>query len=286
MLEQQILKTLEYFDVQDHPLTVLEIHKYLLNIGEGSQTASLLQIEKELQALSGKVETAYGFYYLLGRNNIVKKRLENTFYSTQRLKLEKRFLPNAKFIPFVSAVALTGSEALSNSRQGSDMDLFVLTKPNRIWLARLFLTAYLHARGVRRYGKRIENRFCLNHYIQEGKHINNDQNIYTAMEYISLIPYFGAEAIYNFQINNTDWVKKYLIQPQIIKYPKVQESNFKIFVEKLLSGRLGNWFEAFVGSFQRRKIKIEEGITVEPDELSFHPASKGRQVLEKLSFKL
>jgi predicted nucleotidyltransferase len=281
MLNEQIIKTLEYFDVQDHPLTLLEIHKYLL----GRQSDTVIppsEILSTIEAMPDKVRSEHGLYFLSGREHLPKRRLENNFYSTERLKRAKKYLPGARFVPFVSALAIAGSEAASNSKQGSDIDLLVLTKPNRIWLARLFLTAYFQFFGIRRHGAYIENRFCLNHYLQEGRTVGSEKHLYTAIEYVSLIPYFGADKIYEFQKNNLEWMKNYLAQPQLIQYQPDRKPQIKKICEALLNKFIGDFLEKKAGQLQRRRIKIQDSIVIENEELSFHPGNKGRQVLEKL----
>ncbi|MDB4939619.1 MAG: hypothetical protein JWO40_44 [Candidatus Doudnabacteria bacterium] len=284
-LNNQIVKTLEYFNVQDHPLTLLEIYKYLLNVSADNKQATLLEIQQILPTLS-EVEHAKGFYFLKGRAEIAKRRLENNYYSTFRLKRAKKYLPRVRFVPFVNAVALTGSEAINNSKQGSDIDLLVLTAPGRIWTARLFLTAYFQIFGVRRHGKFVENRFCLNHYVQNGKNVGRERHVYTAVEYVSLIPFYGADQIYKFQQNNLEWIKNYLIQPQLVKYPDLATSRVKVFMERLLHGKVGDYLEKLIGKMQQSRIHIQDSIVIEPDELSFHPGNKGRQILERVPFKI
>lgn len=302
-LADSVLKTVKYFDVQDHALTLLEITKYLIRAdqqeqppkeqphaqpAEGARVAQaadvadawqILQcIEKEL---SCSLEQKHGFYFLKGRSGLALRRLQNNFYATARLKLAKKYLSLARHLPFISAVALTGSEAISSSKQGSDIDLLVLTTKHRMFLGRIFISVYFQVLGLRRHGSFIENRFCLNHYIQEGKILKSDQNLYTAVEYISLIPFFGADSIYDFQQKNIAWVKKYLAQPNIVKYKTPPPSRFKRFVERIFSNSFGDFLESVAGKLQYKKIKIQEYITVENDELSFHPGSKGQMVLAK-----
>lgn len=286
MLKEQILKTLRYFDIQDHPLTLLEIHKYLLNTGEGNAACSVFEIESALKEMNGEVGESLGFYFISGRNLLAKQRWENNFYSTPRLRLEKKYLPRTRHIPFVSAVALTGSEALNTSKKGSDIDLLVFARPNRIWLARFFTTAYFQLTGLRRSGNKVENRFCLNHYIREGKNIDKDRNVYTAIEYASLIPYFGVAEVYKFQKENLDWMKNYLVQPQFIEYPSLKPGLLKRIIEILLDNFIGDGLDWFAGALQKKRIKILEHILVEDDELSFHPDSKGKQVLSRVPFKI
>jgi len=283
MLKAAVLKTIQYFDVQDHCLTLLDISKYLLHIPEADgRVFSLSEIQTVLDRdLSGEVQGADGFYFLRGRKELVQKRLQNNFYASKRLKRAKRFLPGVRHVPFIASVSLGGSEAISNSKQGSDIDLLIITKPNRMWLGRLAITVYFQLLGMRRHGKYVADRFCLNHYIAAPKTLDADQNIYTAIEYISQIPYFGGEVFYQFLQNNLGWFKKYLHQPLFELKETPPASAFKLFLEKLFSAGFGNWLENLAGKYQLSRIEIQDYITVEPDELSFHPGSKGQRVLKK-----
>lgn len=286
MLKEQVFKTIKYFDVQDHCLTLVEISKYLL--ADGSVQESVVSLSDILNAiekdLSVEIQTKHGFYFLSGRGSLAQKRLENNFFATPRLKRAQKYLRYVRHIPFISAVALTGSEAINNSKKGSDIDLLVLTKPNRIWLGRIFLSAFFHLFGVRRHGNYITNRFCLNHYIEQSKQIDIDQNTYTAVEYVSLVPYFGGEAVYEFQQKNLGWIHKYLQQPQIVKYQTQKGSIWQKFWESLFANPIGNILENLAGIIQRRRIQVRSNIVITPNELAFHPGSKGQQVLGKVNF--
>lgn len=285
MLSQQILKTLQYFDIQDHPLTLLEIKKYLLAEDSGRQAALSSILNCLDNELAGKVQNKYGFYFLHGRESVAENRWQNNFYSVLRLKKAKRILPLARFVPFIAAVALTGSEARGNSKQGSDIDLLVLTEVNRIWLGRLFLTAFFQALGMRRHGNKIADRFCLNHYVRAGKVLDADKNIYTAVEYVSLIPFYGGDSVYDFQQKNIFWIKNYLAEPLVMKIETPEKSRFAGMVERLFANPAGDWLENAAGKYQKSRIKAQQNIVIENDELSFHPGSKGRQVLSRLPFK-
>lgn len=281
MLKQAVLKTLIYFDIQDHPLTLIEVSKYLLRPEMGNTgTFKLSEILEVLENLTN-VQNFRGFYHFVGRQSIADKRWKSTLYSTPRMNRAQRFLPFLRHLPFVRAVAVSGSEAINNSGQNSDIDLLILVAPKRIWLARVLVTAYFQVLGIRRHGKHIANRFCLNHYVEQQKELTYDLNVYTATEYVSLIPYFGGANIYAFQKKNLHWISKYLIQPMLEQKETPPASAFQKIPETLLGNVLGDALERMVGSIQKRRIRNERNIVIEKDELSFHPESKGQSVIRK-----
>ena len=282
MLSQAVLETIRYFDVQDHCLTPLDISKYLLKTpGLQDRPFSIYEIIEVLDILKDDVSKHSGFYFLKGREELVTKRLQNNFYATKRLKRMKRYLPFVRHIPYVKAVGVGGSEALNNSKEGSDIDLLVITDNNRIWLARLFVTTYFQLLGMRRYKDNIADRFCLNHYLAEEKELAEDHNLYTAVEYASIVPYYGSDVLQQFHQKNYSWIKNFLAQPHFVKNDTPAPSQFKKAIEKTLDFTLGDWLNNFVGYFQRKKIQPLEHIIISDDELSFHPDSKGRRVLAR-----
>ena len=280
-LRDQVLATLRYFDVQDHPLTLLEVWKYLLAGEARGATVDevLFALERDL---AGEVETSSGFYFLKGRFASVAQRLRSNFYAAPRLKRARRYLGFVRHVPFIKACALTGSEATANSKLGSDIDLFIVTEPTRMWLGRAAITLYFQLTGLRRHGTHVADRFCLNHYVAGAHRLGSDHNVYTAVEYASLIAYFGAGEIYGFQQQNADWMSQYLAQPQFVRYETAPTSWLARALTALFAHRVGDWLERMAGVLQSRRIKAQDYITVAPDELSFHPGSKGQQVLAKL----
>ncbi len=292
MLSQRILSTLRFFDLQDLPLSLLELEKYLLPEMDSlhQDDHNLLpadditadQILRSLQyELVGKVESSQGFYCLVGRKDIIRHRQENYLYGIGRERRIRRFSPGLRHVPFIRGVALTGSQALGLQKNTSDIDLFIVTDPKFLWLSRTLVTAYFQVLGLRRYGKNIYNRFCLNHYISGPKEISKLKNLYTAGEYIKMRPLVYEQGIREFQRKNEVWLKSFFPNWKIPPFQIQKQSLAQKILEKLFSGRFGIWLEHKLKNWQLPKIRQEEFIIVEEDELSFHPQSKQEKLLEQ-----
>ena len=280
MLQSSILKTLAFFDVQDLPLSLMEIRAYL-----GSSEGSLSDIEQSLKKeLAHVTETDGVFFCLKGRKNLFMKRRDRYRLSLRRMRKTKQVLYLMRFIPFVRAVAVSGSQAILNSREQSDIDLFIITAKNRIWLARMLVTLYLQLLGQRRHGQHTQNRFCLNHYIDESVHITRDRNIYTAMLYSSFLPVFGNKFFARFYKKN-QWIEDFLQNPifeqsnNFFGFPVSRwQRFFEIIWEATLLAPIVNQVS---GWYQKGRIKSQDYVYVSDTELSFHPNSRGQQVLAK-----
>jgi predicted nucleotidyltransferase len=72
-----------------------------------------------------------------------------------------------QFLPFVKSVFVCNSLAMGTAKKDSDIDVFVVTKKDRMFLARTIMTAWVHLTGTRRHGNKIKKRFCLSFWAAE-----------------------------------------------------------------------------------------------------------------------
>lgn len=287
-LSQSIYKTLAFFDAQDLPLTLMEVRIYLAPVaGEGQ--LNLSEIEKTLrEELTDKIHHTSGFYFLAGRGELVSLRQQRYQISLRRFRKAKKYLGVLRLIPYLRAAAISGSQALLNSDHKSDIDLLIITAKNRIWLTRLLVSAYFQITGQRRHGKRIQNRFCLNHYLDEEATITADQNFYTAVEYASLIPVMGHEYFASFWQKNK-WIENYLhrrVSEQGNTFFPGKKSRAQKVFEGMLDFTFGPALNYLAGKYQKRRIRMQEYILVSDKELSFHPGSRGQTVLGRFQENL
>lgn len=305
MLKDRILSTLRFFDLQDYPLTLLELHHFLFeepekikkNLNEDWEIVDqkfkkptlpveasviLRSLETECQDL---VENYKGFYFLIGREPIVKQRLSNYSYGIKRERLIKRCVPFLKHFPFIRGVALTGSQALGQQKFNSDIDLLIITDPKFMWLSRTLITGYFQILGLRRHGKKVANRFCLNHYLAGSKRLSELRNLYTAMEYIKMRPLVYEKNVFDFQKQNLEWIRAFFPNWQIARPEDEPQSKIQKVLEKLFNNAFGLALERRLKQWQTPRIKKVEFILVKEDELSFHPQSRQKYLLTEF-FKL
>ncbi len=298
MLEQRIISTLKFFDLQDCPLTLLELHKFLLanietvrqsldekfELNQPSPASPAVAVEAVLACLegecAGEVMEYKGFYALAGRQELIQQRLNNYYYGFAREKLIKRFASGLRHLPFVRGVALAGSQALGLQKMGSDIDLLIITDQKFMGLVRLLVTCYFQILGLRRHSDKVANRFCLNHYIAVGKIIDQDKNLYSAAEYLKLRPLVYHEAVANFQKQNHGWTASLFPNASIESPSKDQPSRLQSLLERLLTNPFGLFLEKFSRMLQRRRITKSEFIVVSDDELSFHPNNRKQQLFK------
>ncbi len=299
MLQDRIFSTIKFFDLQDYPVTLLEVHKFLLaeledikNVTnefgevlsgerEAGKPVPIGEILPALVSLSG-VSCTSGFYSIMGREYLVQQRLSNYQFGIKREKIIQRFVWLFKYIPFVRGVALGGSQALGMQKQSSDIDLLVFTEQGFLWLARTLVTAYFQSIGKRRHGMFIANRFCLNHYLALPREVHELKNLYTALEYGRLRPLVFTNVPERFVFNNRAWVQQLFPNIEFIKPVSESPHGLQRALEFLFDNSLGKWIEKRLKAIQLPKIRTgEKFIVVHEDELSFHPDSKQEGLLKK-----
>ncbi len=298
MLRDRILSTLRFFDLQDYPLTLLELHKFLLADVEGLKQhintqweligdyqSGQVGVDQIIQCLKtecrNEIVQQNGFFCLAGRQEIIRRRQQSYFYGIKRQRLIRRFAKGLRHLPFVRGVALAGSQALGAQKADSDIDLLIIVDPKFLWLARTAVTAYFQVLGRRRHGQKIADRFCLNHYLAGVKTIAELRNLYTACEYAKLLSLVYPQVITEFQQKNRGWIAAFLPNFEPMLAGEGQPSSAQKFLERMLGGKFGQWLERRLKNWQLPKIRQEQFILVRDDELSFHPQSKQRKLLQR-----
>lgn len=162
-VERTIVRTIVYFDLFSYPLTELEIWKWqyhneefpisnfqFLNKSQipnlKSQKFELIEIVEALEksdVLKRLLGHRDGVYFLRGREEIVEERKKRYVISDQKLKRARKWMRVLQYMPFIEAIAVCNSLGYHNGRASSDIDLFVVTTPKRVWTARFFFTGLL-----------------------------------------------------------------------------------------------------------------------------------------------
>lgn len=198
------LKTILYFSIFRYPLKFEEIHSY-------TNYAQELETQKELDYLiSEKILTKIDDFFVYANDlEGVTKRLKGNLQAKKALLIAKE---RAKFIakfPFVMAVGVSGSLSKGYYDDESDIDFFVITKPNKLWICRTLLMAYkkIFLLNSRKY-------FCINYFISSQQLEIEEKNRFTATELKTLIPMQGKEIFSAFYKENT-WIKDYFSKFEI-----------------------------------------------------------------------
>ena len=167
LLHQAIRRTLAYYDVFEYPLRDGEVWRWLYRgVGE-TWEATLAEVQQALHDLVTvkKIETANDMFYLPGRAHLVRIRGERKVRGDRKWRRAKSVARFLEVVPYVKLVAVVNTLAIDNARSESDIDLLIVTEPERIWVTRMMVTGIVEMLGYRRHGDKIKDHVCLSFYL-------------------------------------------------------------------------------------------------------------------------
>jgi len=185
-----------------------------------------------------------------------------------------------RLVPFVRMVSVCNNLAIGNIKDESDIDLFVVAKTGRLFLARSFLTVLLHLLGVRRHHSKVKGRFCLSFFVDDSSlsldSIRLDDDIYLALWIATQHPIID-DGVYDKFIAANRWIYDYNVVLDAYKKPKHSKSFFKRILEYLFKGRVGDAVEKRLMNWQinrsgkkAEKLGDKASIVISKNMLKFH----------------
>ncbi|MGZ3945581.1 MAG: hypothetical protein ACXVJB_11605, partial [Mucilaginibacter sp.] len=147
-------------------------------------------------------------------------------------------------------IAISGSLSKNFADDDSDIDLFIVTAKNRLWIARTIM----HCFKKLTFLIKKEHYFCMNYYIDEEDLQIHEKNIYTATEVATLMPLHGDAVFEQFYTANC-WTRSYLPNKclRLATAKPVKSSFVKRLVEILFDNRLGNTIDKWLMNITKRR---------------------------------
>jgi hypothetical protein len=283
-----IFEPLVYFSIFSFPLTLEEI--YLFN----QSSKSKFEIENTLNILVSKsliFKTGRFFQLEENLNQINNRLLEEKRFEKNKYKI-KRIAGLIACFPYVESICLSGSLSKGIWGKDTDIDFFIITKKNNLWLCRTLLILF----------KKIflfnsKKNFCINYLISNDNLLIPDKNIFTSIEISTLQNLYGERTFYLFMKEN-QWYKSFLpnsIQKEPWKL-KPHNNLFSKLITTILSPRLANSMDTFLLNktlyWWKKKFANTNSTTFNLDFRSLkssskhHPRSFQKVVLEKYESNL
>jgi predicted nucleotidyltransferase len=212
LIGTSIIKTIKYSDHFGFPLTASEIHLRLIS----SEPCSLERVFGTLQLMlkSKMIQQTQDYYHLPGKKSLVARRSNHLKSSKPQLLRAITLSKKISHAPFIKAIYLTGSLAMNNSKNDSDIDFMIITAEGKLWTTRFILTILTTLLGLRRTPHSINNsgKLCLNLYLTPDSYLlpTHKQSIYTAYELIQAVPVYDPSDTRDVLLAANPWIKKYL----------------------------------------------------------------------------
>lgn len=182
-LRQQIYNTVAYFDLFDFAPTLMEIERWLLSDnmrGNSSSTTPSLSAIQATLTQDKRIQQKEAYFFLKAtpgehdRSHLPHLHKEKYIHSTQKWRHSKRFLKLLASMPHVRGIWFANSVAWGNAREGSDIDLLIVTSPEHIWTARFFTTFWMRLFRQRPHETDHSKALCLSFYVSSD-HLDLEQ---------------------------------------------------------------------------------------------------------------
>jgi len=281
VLSKDILRSLLYFNIFKFPLKIEELF-----YNSSIKNISIVEVTEEVNTLMqmGMVKKEED-YFFVSDNISIQKRIEGGKMSNNSMELAHRVGCFIACFPFVRGVFISGSLSKGYMDGKSDIDFFVVTAPNRLWLSRTLLVLFkkLFLFNSRKF-------FCPNYFIDTDHLEIPDQNIFTAKELNYLIPIYNS-SVYRKLLESNEWREDFMpnfpARSSLIYSGRLWS---KDFWETLLDGRLGDKLDDFcmkiTERFWRKKYKAifgKDAVSIRCKKYvsKFHPKGYQNKVIEK-----
>ena len=201
-------------------------------------------------------------------------KIEKNFYKTC-----EKYLPYISKLPGIQMIWIGNSISMNCASENSDIDLFIVTSPNRLWSTRLMVTFIFQILWKRKTEKKHKDNFCLSFFATtHGDDFENfafEEDIYLYFWTIYMKPLVNFNKSYEkFIEKNNSWAnfaeyknnfeenKKYIIESgeKNKNVSKIWDI-FETFCKKLLLPKTLRSYE---------KIGRPFGVIIHDDLLKFH----------------
>jgi len=255
-----------YADIFKYPLTAGEVDYWQIAGGENFEV---------------KIRKKDGYYFLAGKEGLVKGRLKRKKESEKKLVFARRIVKIISYLPSVLLVGVSGNLALLNAKKNDDIDLFIVTSSGTLWTTRFLLNFILDIFQLRRKpnDRKIKDKICLNLFLDEEYLVfgKPDQNLFIAHEILQMRPIIIKGDIYKRFLAANSWIEKYLpvVYEDRLKKADSKRVKSNFFWEKTfkLFNNLAYKLQIFIMKGKKTIEKVETGV------IKFHPKDRKKWVL-------
>jgi hypothetical protein len=251
-LRSSILKVIAYFDLFNYPLSLEDILYFL------DTEAEEYPVRRELDVLvkEGCLFRTGPFYSLQNDPTLADKRNDSRRRANVMLPIAEKGARLLFQFPFVRGVFISGSLSKRCAEKKEDVDYFIVTSANRLWIARTIMHLFKKLTYLRGH----QHRYCMNYYVDEEALEIREKNIFTATELITLIAASGNGGVAGFFKAN-EWTTRF--------YPRYQQRNreslgtrrsslLKRVCERLLDNRIGDRLDDYFRKVTASRWKKKE----------------------------
>ncbi|MEP0262718.1 nucleotidyltransferase domain-containing protein [Dokdonia sp.] len=265
------LKPLLYFSLFKYPLTKEEVVAF-------SNSKDPNTVHQELKSLveGGVIYKIKDFYSCENDATQIERRLAGNEGARKIAKKADRMSRLISKFPFVEGVGISGALSKGFFDEDGDIDFFIITSKQRLWVARTLLILYkkIFLLNSKKY-------FCVNYFISENSLEIEEKNLFTATELVTLIPMYGNGSFKRFYDINTWAYAKFPNKnfgQGLGELKPIHKPSITRLTEKILRSKMGERLDTFFLklTYKKWELKFSE---MNPDQ--FNVAMKSTKSVSK-----
>lgn len=229
------------------------------------------------------------FFHLPGRQHLIFTRGSGHRASLQKWPIAQKAAGILSLVPTIKFVGVSGALSMGAAGQADDIDLFIITSVDCLWITRLvsYLALKVFGLKIRKVGEvQVKDKLCLNLWLDERSlSFASRQDVYTAHEIMQVKPLVYKDKSYERFLSANRWIVKFF--PSAEELLKDKQGDYPVDRGKLFSF-LNKPAYRLQAHYMRQKRTVEQ---VSPGRALFHPRQLVRIVpqmflarLEKRTF--
>jgi len=278
-IRRAILLTLSYTSQFQYPLTARQLWQRLI-ILPGDENVDHRQFAEALLWLRDNKFILFqnGYFFLSYAKFDEKERKTRSLEAKKKLPDLEPLLRLCKSLPWVRAVAITGSMGVEQAKVDDDIDLLIVTSKNRLWITRMILIALAEILGKHRSRLgRAKSGWCFNLWLESDQLAVGlkSRSVYTAYEVIQAKWVLDKDAVRNWFYITNSWVKGILPNSEIsVSFGALRNQSVSNNLFLNIVNALAYFFQRLymVGHITRE--------TVSPSVAFFHPRDTRGQIFD------
>jgi hypothetical protein len=198
-----------------------------------------------------------------------------------------KYIKKITWVPGLRMIAVVNSLSMNATHEGSDIDLFIITSKNRMWLSRVLITFTFWVHWVWRHHEDIAGNFCLSFWVEESalslSKIALENDIYLTFWAYYMKPILADDQIWEeFSQSNPEYqfADNY---DAYLKYRKKYQNSSNVFwffqssIDQIL-----RFFGERKSLYTFHKKGSPEWVIIAADMLKFHDKDQREAIRERI----
>ncbi len=200
----------------DHPIAFFELFNFPLTSWEIWRYSSFCKNFSEFHEIlldNNNSRQDFLFFKQQMQNIDIRKKRYN--YADIKFKKAMRITKIFRFIPWIKGVAIGNMIGSHNLKEKGDIDFFIVTAHNRIWISRFVCVMIAKFLRMRPSPGKTKDKICLSFFVSEKKLNLQDfmlsrDDFYFIYWLTGLFPIYGKVCFWDDFYKANDWIENYL----------------------------------------------------------------------------